>query len=114
MATESVSARCIPHIICCTCTDQTKELRAVNWGSPPDYLSVHESIFFRATEGTCQWILEHPQFQQWVAGGVDQRTLWLHRPRTYTQLSAVPLQLSSELANIVHPHLAGLGKTVAA
>lgn len=45
--------------------DTEEELQILKWISEAPYTSQHDLVTERRMPGTCNWLLEHPQFQRW-------------------------------------------------
>ncbi|KAI0538713.1 hypothetical protein GGR58DRAFT_467094 [Xylaria digitata] len=56
--------------------DKEELIRILQWISPIEYRSHHNTVKELRTKDTCDWLLEHPKFGQW-SSATSTITLWL-------------------------------------
>lgn len=81
---------------------EDKQAEILQWTSKVPYLDNHQTAREGRTNGTGDWIMHHPQYQEWITSG-QSMILWLHGIRT----SAISIT-DNEYTNSC---LAGAGKT---
>jgi hypothetical protein len=66
--------------------DKNEHRKILNWISKRNYWTNQSDYFALAEEGTGQWLLDSPEFKDWIEGG--KRFLWCQGGRK-SQYSAV-------------------------
>lgn len=61
--------------------EDMERIRLLEWVSPVKYGFHHQFVREQRTAGTCRWILEEPEYREWLSQ-TSSVTLWLHAPGT--------------------------------
>ena len=81
-----IGQKCIPSQVSELREDQVDRLKdqetrdIVDWLSPLNFWSKQNDMFERRCEGTGQWLIDHPEFQEWIEGEIH--VLWCPGDRT--------------------------------